>query len=209
MTKVIPAVLETTVSGYRRKVALIRQLTDRFQLDVIDGEFVDNRTVQLHEVEPPSGLKLDVHLMVKRPLEYVSAAIRLRPYTVIVQAEAEEGVTKAIEKITAGGIRAGIAINPDTDLELVRENIGKLSMVLVMAYPAGFSGQKLQPATLKRVEELRALSTDIEIGLDGGVEESTLSKIAKAKFDFICTNSYLFGADSPLTRYHELIGALG
>ena len=114
MTKVIQAVLETTVAGFRSKVNLIRQLTDRFQLDIIDGEFADNKTVQLNEVDPPSGLKLDVHLMVKRPLEYVSQAIRLRPYTIIVQYEAEAGLAEAIHKITAGGIRAGIAINPTT-----------------------------------------------------------------------------------------------
>lgn len=208
MTKVIPAILESTPGAYRRKVAQIRQLTNRFQLDIIDGEFADNLTIQPQQIEPPDGLKLDIHLMVQRPLAYVAQAIRLRPYTVIVQAEAEEGVSDAIAKIAAGGIRAGIALNPATDLTIVRENLDKLSLVLLMAYPAGFAGQKLQPAVLKRVAELREIGKDVEIGLDGGVEEMTLSKIAKANLDFICTNSYLFEADSVLTRYHELIGAV-
>ena len=87
MTKIVPAILETTAGEYRRKVAQVRQLTGRFQLDVIDGRFVDNRTIQPQEIDPPDSLKVDIHLMVQRPLEYISKAIRLRPYTVIVQAE--------------------------------------------------------------------------------------------------------------------------
>ena len=209
MAKVIPAVLETTVAGFRSKVNLIRQLTDRFQLDIIDGEFANNKTVQLNEVDPPSGLKLDVHLMVKRPLEYVSQAIRLRPYTIIVQFEAESGVPEAIHKITSGGIRAGIAINPTTTVDEIEPLLDTVGLVLIMAYPAGFAGQQLQAATLTKAKQLRAINDNLEIGLDGGVTEGTLAKIAKSQFDFVCTNSYLFTAESPLTRYHELIDALG
>ncbi|MBP9827299.1 hypothetical protein KBC99_02355, partial [Candidatus Saccharibacteria bacterium] len=85
MTKIIPAILETNVSAYRHKIAQIRQLTDRVQLDVIDGDLIDNRTLQPKEIEPPSGLKLDIHLMVKHPLDYISQCVRLRPYTIIIQ----------------------------------------------------------------------------------------------------------------------------
>ena len=208
MTKIVPAILESQLSPYRQKLATIRQLTDRFQLDVIDGEFADNRTLQPQDIDPPSGLKLDIHLMVKRPLEYVSQAIKLRPYLVIVQYEAESGVAEAIEKIARGGIRAGIALNPDTPVDVITPFLPNLSHVLIMAYPAGFAGQKLQPAVFDKVAQVRELNADLEVGLDGGVEASTLKKIAAARFDVVCTNSYLFGAESVLTRYHELIGAL-
>ncbi|MEI7818735.1 MAG: hypothetical protein WCI47_01305 [bacterium] len=207
-TKIVPAVLETDMRSYRSKVAQIRQLTNRFQLDIIDGEFADNKTIQLQDIEPPSGLKLDIHLMVARPMEYISNAIKLRPYTVIVQFESESGVQEAIEKIKSGGIRSGVAINPDTTVEEIRPLLELVSHVLIMAYPAGFAGQKLQPSVFKKVAEIRDINPDIEIGLDGGVDATTLSKIAKAGFDVICTNTYLFEAESVLTRYHELIGGL-
>jgi len=208
MTKIIPAILESNLSAYRSKLNLVRQLTDRFQLDVIDGEFADNRTLQPQDIEPPSGLKLDVHLMVARPLEYVANTIKLRPYIIIVQAEAEAGIGAAIDKIRKGGIRAGIAINPDTPVSAIEPYLDQLAMVLIMGYPAGFAGQKLQPSVFTKVTEIRELNPDVEIGLDGGISEGTLKKIAAAKFDIVCTNSYLFEAESVLTRYHELIGAL-
>lgn len=208
MAKVVPAILESSASEYRKKLNLIRQLTDRFQLDIVDGEFVDNKTILPQDIEPPSGLKLDLHLMVAHPNEHIGYAIKLRPYTIIVQYEAVDGVAEAIERISKGGIRAGIAINPDTPVSALEPLLPQLSHVLVMAYPAGFAGQKLQPGALKKVAELRALNADLEIGLDGGVSDDTLKKIAVAKFDIVCTNSYLFGAESVLTRYHELIAAL-
>lgn len=208
MAKVVPAILATEILDYRHKANMIRQLTDRFQLDIIDGEFVENRTIQPTDIAPPSGLKLDVHLMVKRPLEYISQVVKLRPYTIIVQYEADAGVAEAIDKIVANGLRAGVALNPDTPASVVEPLLPKLSHVLIMSYPAGFAGQKLQPRVFSKVAELREMKSELEIGLDGGVEESTLSKIAKARFDVVNVNSYLFGAQSPLTRYHELIGAL-
>ncbi len=207
MTKIVPAILEHDVAAYRRKLTLIRQLTDRFQLDVIDGEFVDNRTIQPSDIEPPAGLKIDIHLMVRQPLSYISSCVKLRANTIIVQYETE-GVDEAVTKIKQNGLRAGVAINPETTIAMIDGLLDRLDHVLVMAYPAGFAAQKLQPATLAKAAELRAIKPELEIGLDGGVAADTLPKIAKAGFDIVNTNSYLFGADSTLTRYHELMEAL-
>jgi len=208
MTKVIPAILEASSAECRRKLQLVRQLTDRVQLDIIDGALVDNRTVQPQDLQPPAGLKVDIHLMVKRPKEYVAPSVKLRPYTIIVQYDGAEDVAGAVEKIKSNGIRAGVAINPDTELDKLSGFIDRLSYILVMAYPAGFAGQKLQTKVLSRVVELRELGFDGEVGLDGGVATESLKKIASAKFDVVNTNSYLFGAENILTRYHELMEVL-
>lgn len=208
MTKVVPAILESSVADCRRKLQLVRQLTDRVQLDIIDGELIENRTVQPQDLEPPAGLKVDIHLMVKRPKEFIMPCVKLRPYTIIIQYEGAENVDEAIEKINTNGIRSGLAINPETKLANLSELLANVKHVLVMAYPAGFAGQKLQVAALSRVAELRELGFDGEIGLDGGVAVDTLKQIAMAKFDVVNTNSYLFTADSVLTRYHEIIEAL-
>lgn len=208
MTKVIPAILEKDSASCRSRLQVVRQLTDRVQLDIIDGELIDNRTVQPQQIEPQNGLKIDVHLMVKRPMEYLPATLKLRPYTILVQYEGAERVSDALDKIKTNGIRSGISINPDTSLDEVKELIDKVNYVLLMAYPAGFAGQKLQPTVLKRVGELKEKGFTGEIGLDGGVEKDTLTIIAKAGFDVVNTNSYLFATDRILTRYHEIMEAL-
>lgn len=211
MTKIVPAILESELSAYRQKLNLVRQLTDRFQLDVIDGEYVDNRTLQPQDISPPSGMKLDIHLMVARPHEYIPACIKLRPYTILVQFEAlaeAEQLRPILEKINNAGLRSGVALNPATDLSSVSPVFDAVNYVLLMAYPAGFAGQKLDRRVLTRVNEVRTLAPHAEVGLDGGVNASSLKAIAAANFDIVNTNTYLFNTDSPLTRYHELIGAL-
>ena len=207
MTKVVPAVEEKDAAAFRQRVAQVRQLTDRIQMDVVDGEFADIKTVFPNEVVPPSGLKLDIHLMVARPMEFISNCIKLRPYTIIVQYESGDSVEAAIERIADNGIRAGLAINPDTPVAEIASLLGRVSHVLVMAYPAGMPGGKLQPKVFSKLAELRELKDSLEISLDGGVNSETAKKIAKAGFDIVYTNTYLFSGESLLTRYHELIEA--
>ena len=207
MTKVVPAVEELDAGAFRQRVAQVRQLTDRMQMDVVDGEFADIKTVFPQDVVPPSGLKLDIHLMVARPMEFVSSCIKLRPYTIIVQYESGDGLESIIDRIADNGIRAGLAINPDTPVAEIAPLLGRISHVLVMAYPAGAPGGKLQPKVLSKVTELRDLKDSLEVSLDGGVNAETAKKIAKAGFDVVYTNTYLFSGESLLTRYHELIEA--
>lgn len=207
MTKVVPAVEEKDAAGFRQRVNQIRQLTDRMQMDVVDGEFAEIKTVMPVDVVPPSGLKLDIHLMVARPMEHIGNCIKLRPYTIIVQYESGETVAAAIDRIADNGIRAGLAINPDTPVSDIAPLLGRVSHVLVMAYPAGPPGGKLQTKVFAKVAELRELKDSLEISLDGGVNAETAKKIGKAGFDVVYTNTYLFSGESLLTRYHELIEA--
>nr|MBP9826946.1 hypothetical protein [Candidatus Saccharibacteria bacterium] len=125
-----------------------------------------------------------------------------------IQYEDAQGVVEALEKTVKQGLRAGLAINPDTTVAEIAPLLSLVSHVLVMAYPAGFAGQKLQPSIFSKVAELRSLKDSLEIGLDGGVNQATLSKIKKTHFDVVNVNSYLFEAESILTRYHEIIEAL-
>jgi len=209
MTRLSPAILVPDLAEYRAHLAIVRQLTNRFQLDVIDGEFVDNKTVQPEEIQPLGGeLKMDLHLMVNDPVRYAEAAVRLRPNLTIFQYEVPGDLQAAIARMKKTNLKVGIALNPKTDLEVLNEFEGLLSQVLIMAYPAGFAAQEFQPKVLRRVEAVRDMLPYVEIGLDGGVSQETVKAIADAKVDIAYVNSALFGADDPLSRYSELMGAM-
>lgn len=209
MIKVCPAILATDLAQYRVQLAIVRQLTDRFQLDIIDGQFVDNKTVQPEAIgKIGSELKLDVHLMVADPLVYIEQMQKLRPNLVIVQYESAGDVVGALARLNKIGIKAGVALNPETPLDVLTELLPTLSHVLLMAYPAGFAGQKFETKVLERIEAVRALNNDIEIGLDGGVDGDTIASIAKTSVDVVNVNSYLFGAEDPLSQYSKLLEAV-
>ena len=208
MTKIVPAILAKSKEEYQARLTTVRQLTDRFQVDSIDGEFVDNRTIGLDEVGRMTELKMDIHLMVAEPKSFVEKAITLNPNLIIIQYECGQDITPHIERIKKSGLQAGVAVNPDTKLSKLKPLKDLLDHLLLMAYPAGFAGQKFQPEVLDKLVEARKLYPSVEIGLDGGVTDKNAKKILQSGFDTVNVNSALFEAEDTLNRYSEFLGYL-
>ncbi len=208
MTKIVPAILAKSKEEYQARLTTVRQLTDRFQVDIIDGEFVDNRTIGLDEVGRMTELKMDIHLMVAEPKSFVEKAITLNPNLIIIQYECGQDITPHIERIKKSGLQAGVALNPDTKLSKLKPLKDLLDHLLLMAYPAGFAGQKFQPEVLDKLVEARKLYPSVEIGLDGGVTDKNAKKILQSGFDTVNINSALFEAEDTLNRYSEFLGYL-
>jgi|DEB19_MinimDraft_3_1074340.scaffolds.fasta_scaffold21341_2 ribulose-phosphate 3-epimerase len=206
MTKIVPAVLVDNKEDYLKRVSVIRQLTNRFQLDIIDGQYVDNRTIQLDDISRPTDLNMDVHLMVSDPKPYVEQAIVLHANNIIIQLECCEDISGYLERIKKSGLNAGAAINPDTKLTALKPYKDILDHVLIMGYPAGFAGQKLNPLVFERLPEVRDMFPAAEIGLDGGLSPSNAKKVLQAGFDVVNINTLIFGNEDPLSAYSELLG---
>lgn len=206
MTKIVPAVLVDNKEDYLKRISVIRQLTNRFQLDVIDGQYVDNRTIQLEDISRPTDLNMDVHLMVNDPKPYVEQAIVLHANNIIIQLECCEDISSYLERIKKSGLNAGVAINPDTKLNALKPYKDMLDHVLIMGYPAGFAGQKLNPMVFERLPEVRDMFPAAEVGLDGGLSPSNAKKVLQAGFDVVNINTLIFGSDDPLSAYSELLG---
>lgn len=208
MTKIVPAILAKTKAEYLARLGMVKQLTNRFQIDIIDGQFVDNRTIGIDEVVRMTELKMDIHLMVADPKPFVEKAITLNPNLIIIQFECGVDITPQLERIKKSGLQAGVALNPDTKFNKVKPIKDLIDHVLLMAYPAGFSGQKLQLEVLDRLGEARSLFPTSEIGLDGGVTAKNAKKVLQTGFDTVNINSALFEVDDPLNRYSEFLGYL-
>jgi ribulose-phosphate 3-epimerase len=206
MTKIVPAVLVDNKEDYLKRISVIRQLTNRFQLDIIDGQYVDNRTIQLEDISRPTDLNMDVHLMVNDPKPYVEQAIVLHANNIIIQLECCEDISSYLERIKKSGLNAGVAINPDTKLNALKPYKEMLDHVLIMGYPAGFAGQKLNPMVFERLPEVCDMFPAAEVGLDGGLSPSNAKKVLQAGFDVVNINTLIFGSDDPLSAYSELLG---
>lgn len=206
MTKIVPAVLVDSKEDYLKRIGVIRQLTNRFQLDIIDGQYVDNRTIQLSDISRPADLNMDVHLMVNDPKPFVEQAIVLHANNIIIQVECCEDILSLLERIKKSGLRAGAAINPETSLKALKPYTEILDHILIMGYPAGFAGQKLNPIVFERLSEVRDMFPSAEIGLDGGVNQSNAKKVLQAGFDVVNINTLIFGDADPLSAYSELLG---
>lgn len=211
--KIVPAILTNSVEELNAQLRIARQLTDRVQIDIIDGEYVENSTITPRDIQKPIDAKIDLHLMVKDVPGYVAQCIGLNPYTIIFQFDAiklQRDIIAAIEQIKSAGFRAGIALNPDIEVAMIHKYIPKIDHVLIMGYSAGFTGQKFQRSVIEKVTQVREIRPDIEVGIDGGVNHQSLKVVASGNFDVVNVNTYLFhNAESdPLTVYSQLMEAL-
>ncbi|HMT39985.1 MAG TPA: hypothetical protein PJ993_03645 [Candidatus Saccharibacteria bacterium] len=205
--KLVPAILAKSTEEYRSTLAQARKLTDRFHIDIIDGKFVDNLTVQPRDLQKQADNKMDMHLMVEDLIWYAQQCVKLNPHIVIVQLESSGDKRKALEFVVKNGFRAGISLNPSSPIDDIKPYLDIVSHIQVMGYESGFAGQKLNRQVLKLPEEIRKLKHDVEIGIDGGVNLNTIGSITKAQFDVINVNSFIFNHEEldPISAYSALL----
>lgn len=209
MTRIVPAILTAERPVLIEQLNLVRQLTSRVQIDCIDNSFVDNATVPVGELPKPIDVKVDLDIMSRESERVVEQAVAYGPQLIIVHFELVDQLANLVARIKKAGIGVGVAIDPETAAKKLKPVVADLDMVCVMGYPAGFAGQKFQPAVLDKVAELRGMNSELEIGLDGGSGMNTIAKICDSKVDIVYTNSAIFASDDPLTSYSQLMEKCG
>lgn len=180
--------------------------TDYFHIDVMDGKFVSNNTVDKMQqyIDILSGITntpIEVHLMVKDVKKYIDIFIPNNPTKIIFHAKAlknSEEVFKMIEYIKDNNIQVGLALNPEDSIDSIKEFIPKIHQVLVMTVNPGQGGQTLIPECIKKVQELKEyldsqnLETQIEV--DGGVNLQNIKEIASSGVDIAVAGTAIVNA---------------
>jgi ribulose-phosphate 3-epimerase len=172
---------------------------DRIHVDVMDGQFVPNITMGPLIVEAArrvTMLPLDVHLMIVEPERYLEAFAKAGASSISIHVEAESHLHQALQSIHALGCRAGVAINPHTPASTISEVIHMLDIILVMTVNPGFGGQSFLPETLPKIKQFRqmvdATGKQIDIGVDGGINEETATTVVAAGANLLIAGSAIF-----------------
>ena len=173
--KIVPAILSADPKTLNDDLKEIEPYSDLLQVDVMDNVFVPNITPQAEQLKIlDTNIPLDIHLMVKEPSEeylmsFIDANPKLKINNITVHYEACENIKKTINFIKSKNIKAGVAINPKTSLDTIKDILDEVDMVLVMTVEPGFSGQGFVEDALVKVTELRKLKPEMEIEVDGGI----------------------------------------
>jgi ribulose-phosphate 3-epimerase len=172
-------------------------------LDVMDGQFVPNISFGIPVIESVARVctkPLDIHLMIVEPDRYLSTYAIFKPEYITVHLEASTHLHRSIHKIKELGCKAGVAINPHTPIELLKDTIKDIDLVCVMSVNPGFGGQSFIDNTYTKVTNLKKLIAETNsnalIEIDGGVTTANAEKLSRCGADILVAGSSVFRAPS-------------
>ena len=193
--KIAPSILSADFGKLNQEIAEVEPYCDWIHVDVMDGHFVPNITIGPVIVKSiKSKLPLDCHLMIENPEKYIEAFVSSGADHITIHQETCDDLLKIIKQIKDLKVKAGVSINPATSLKTIKHVIDKVDLVLIMSVNPGFGGQKFMLEVLEKISELRAQNTDLDIVVDGGINEETAKLAVKAGANVLVAGSYIFGA---------------
>jgi ribulose-phosphate 3-epimerase len=209
---VAPSILSADFGNLQRDIEMINASNaDWFHVDVMDGVFVPNisfgfpvlKSLQKHAKKP-----LDVHLMIVDPDRYIQAFKEVGADILTVHLEACTHLHRTIQNIKQQGMKAGVALNPHTSVNLLEDVLADLDLVCVMSVNPGFGGQKFIENTFKKVEQLHQLKqkhhSQALIEIDGGVDFQNYQRLVNCGANVLVAGNTVFGAANPTQAIQQL-----
>ena len=195
--EIVPSILSADAGRLAEQVEEAERAgADRIQVDVMDGHFVPNLTFGPNVVEAvrrATSLPVEAHLMVERPELFLEAFVKAGATLIEVQVEATTSLYRTVQTIKELGAKAGVAINPATPVDDLREILPYIDLVNVMTVEPGFGGQKFIPSSPEKVRRVRALSQDFEIEVDGGIDARTAPLVVEAGATVLVAGNSVYG----------------
>jgi ribulose-phosphate 3-epimerase len=211
-TLIAPSVLAADFANLQHDIEMINNSeADWFHIDIMDGVFVPNISFGmpvLEAITKHAKKTIDVHLMIVDPDRYIKTFAQIGANIVTVHYEACTHLHRTLQAIKAEGMKAGVALNPHTNIDLLEDVIQDIDMVCIMSVNPGFGGQSFIENTYSKIEKLKALihrknaSTLIEI--DGGVTDKNALQLVNAGADVLVAGNFVFKAENPTQTIRDL-----
>jgi ribulose-phosphate 3-epimerase len=194
--EVVPSILSADIGRLAEQVKEAEAAgADRIQVDVMDGHFVPNLTfgpLVVMAVRRATKLPIEAHLMIEQPELFLEAFVKAGATLIEVQVEATTSLYRTVHTIKELGAKAGVAINPATPLEALKEILPYLDLVNVMTVEPGFGGQKFIARSPEKISRLRAMDPQMEIEVDGGIDAKTAKLVVSAGATVLVAGNSVF-----------------
>ena len=211
-TLIAPSILAADFANLQRDIEMINNSdADWFHIDIMDGIFVPNISFGmpvLDAVTRHAKKTIDVHLMIVDPDRYIKTFAQLGANILTVHYEACTHLHRTLQAIKAEGMKAGVALNPHTNVDLLDDCIQDIDMVCLMSVNPGFGGQSFIENTYQKVRKLKNLieskNSKTIIEIDGGVSDKNAADLAAAGADVLVAGNFVFKSENPLQTISDL-----
>ncbi len=204
MAVICPTVTATDLHQFREQMERVSAFSLRVHIDLMDGQLAPTVSPAMDHIWWPDNVIADLHVMYKWPLEHLATLIHLKPNLVIVHAEAEGNFLHLARSLHQEGIRAGVAIMPQTEPAVIEKALGYIDHVLIFSGDIGKYGGKADTNLLRKVDYIRNKQRGIEIGWDGGINQTNASSLIAGGVDVLNVGGSIQHATDPAAMYSTL-----
>ncbi len=201
MASVAPTINATSPEDYARRIDNVKSFATRLHIDVGDGVFTDVRTVGLSQVYDIDGVPFDLHLMLSHPESQIENIVSLQPQLVIVHFEVQFDREAFFKQLRSMDIKVGLAINTETTIEQVRDILPTINHLVVFTGRLGHNGGEFRGDCLEKIAQARAINPDLEIAVDGGLNQETCRLAVEAGANLLDVGSFIHDAPDPEIAY--------
>ena len=198
--QISPSILSADFSQLGNEIKRLEEGgADMIHVDVMDGHFVPNLTIGppvIKALRQNCSLKFDVHLMITPVHKYIEAYADAGADIITIHPEATDDLKKTILKIKNLNKKVGVSLNPESQIDLIKDLLGEIDLVLIMSVNPGFGGQKFMPEVLDKIKELKKIQTeknmDFDIEIDGGINFDNYQSAIEAGANILVSGTTIF-----------------
>ena len=209
---IAPSILAADFGNLHRDCKLVNNSkADWFHLDIMDGVFVPNISYGMPVISAINKIAtktLDVHLMIVEPDRYIETFKNLGTDILTVHYEVCTHLHRTLQNIKVNGMKAGVAVNPHTSIDLLKDILSDVDLVLIMSVNPGFGGQSFIENTYKKIKNLKKMreesGSNFIIEVDGGVNNMNAPKLIKSGADALVAGSFVFKSEDPIKTIEDL-----